>query len=136
MQNIMTYVTYLILVSPFWLCPGNHLSRNNIQVAYVYSLGLPAGSKLQKIPPKSGAISPGNQRDHHTPTKPPHDHAGSRRLITMSNVSSYYSNSNILPITSNPLCARHHSRSWFGLTPAGQRARLRSQALHHKHIPN
>ena len=80
----MAYVTYLILVSSSWRCPGNHLSRNNIQVASVYSLGLPAGSGLRTIL-KSGALSPGNQRDHHTPHETPHDHAGSCRLITMSN---------------------------------------------------
>jgi hypothetical protein len=66
----MTYVTYLILVSSSWLCPGNHLSRNNIQVASVYSLDLPAGSKSRTIP-KSGAISPGNQHNHHTPHETP-----------------------------------------------------------------
>ena len=73
----MTFVTYLILVSSSRLCPGNHLSRNNIQVASVYSLGLPAGSGTRTIP-KSGAIYPGNQRDHHTPHEPPmtmQDHA-------------------------------------------------------------
>ncbi len=77
MQNIMTYVTYLIQVPPFWLCLGNNLSRNNIQVASVYSLGSPAGSGPQTVP-KSRALSPGNHRDHHTPYETPmtmHDYA-------------------------------------------------------------
>ena len=76
----MTYVTYLILLSSSRLCTGNHLSRNNIQVPSVHSLGMPAGPGSQTIP-KSGA-PPGNQRDHFTPHEIPHDHAGSCRLIT------------------------------------------------------